>query len=106
MERLKADFGLTKVAYAGVMMDRPSGKGIKSTRNLVNTLVLTRAKPPPGLSCANNASEISHAAMTDTLTLGAVARHLSGWKKGGGRTALVLHIDEFQLNPKAVLEIQ
>ena len=94
---------LDNVVYFSVTIGKPltPGKawssGVRSTRDVISEIFFSCAKDPDGHLLPSQ---------VDNLTLAAVARNLSGWKEGGGRTALVLHIDEFQRNPKAVLDLQ
>jgi len=96
---------LAGVAFFSVMMGKPENENsieegdINSVADLVRKMVHTSAKGPLGARLGSNI-------VTTQLTLEAVARHLSGWKEGAGRTALVLNIDEFQRNPEVVINIQ
>jgi Cdc6-like AAA superfamily ATPase len=92
----KREYDLVNVAFVSINMAKNTN--IKTVADLVQHLLRTRAT-------VDGVTELN-AVQTHRLTLGAVARHLSGWKRGGDRTALVLHIDEFQHNPATVLLIQ
>ena len=96
---------LNNVVYFSVTIGRPRTQyagphlGVTSTRDVISEILFSCAKGPDGHPLPSQVK-------AHKLTLAEVARNLSGWKKGGQRTALVLHIDEFQRNPKAVLDLQ
>lgn len=53
----------------------------------------------------NEGERASAARLEDTVTLAVVARAITGWE-AGRRTALFLHVDEFQRAPDVVLALQ
>lgn len=91
----KDKYKLANVAFASVNLAKPS---VRTKRDVVGHLMRTCAKGSGPYGLAN--------AQLHEVTLTGVVRNLTGWTEGGGRTALVLHLDEFQFNPKAVLAIQ
>jgi hypothetical protein len=96
VDRDKRKLGLVNVAFVSINMAKDTH--IKTVADLVQHILRTRAT-------ASGVPELN-SVETHQLSFEAVARHLAGWKAGGGRTALVLHVDEFQHNPSTVLLIQ